>query len=85
MIISFYSPSIEIGRYQSNIEDIHDRFIGYQVDEKDCVWNSNKSECWHLKLVEEFKNASRLGAYQLGMFDSHAMEKKECSFIRPVM
>ena len=69
LIIFINSPTIEIGRYQSHIESIEDRFIGYQVDaDRNCIFAEDKTkECWHLKLAESFKNSSRLNAFQLGM------------------
>ena len=61
------SPTIEIGRYQSHIESIEDRIIGYQVDaDRNCIFaEDNTKECWHLKLAESFKKLKQVKRFSI--------------------
>ena len=63
------SPTVEIGRYQSHMESVHDRFIGYQFDTENCLHQlMMKSECYHMILRDEFGKTEKLYAFQLGLY-----------------
>ena len=73
-----YSPTVEIGRYQSHMESVHDRFIGYHVKEENCRhqdFPQNTTECFHIKMESgTYENISRLYAFQLDNDDGVAYQ-----------
>ena len=51
------------------MESVHDRFIGYGIDERNCQYQQyGMAECYHLKLDDLYQKNSGLHAFQLGMF-----------------
>ena len=64
------SATIEIGRYQSHMKSVHDRFVGYHVQTENCRhknYPANSTECFHIGMeLGLFDNISRLYAFQLG-------------------
>ena len=62
-----FSPTVEIGRYQSHMESVHDRFIGYQFKPEDCHHQLFiPPECYHIKLRDRFGRTTKMHAFQLG-------------------
>ena len=70
----YFSPTVEIGRYQSHMESVHDRFIGYEYDRENCYHQlMAPSECYHMKLRDEFGKTEKLYAFQLGWYQKIPM------------
>ena len=59
------------------MESVHDRFIGYGIDQQNCQYQQyGTAECYHLKLDDLYQKNNGLHAFQLGMFKDTGADKK---------
>lgn len=68
LFIAFsYRATVEIGRYQSHMAHVHDRFMGYHITVGNCKYHETNKECFHIKMENgSLDTTRRMYAFQLG-------------------